>query len=144
MARNGAMVFKSADQSINQGAFLSFDSEAYDDGGWHDNSTNNTRFTVPVGVDRVRVGGEVGCASIDADTTAHAVIAKNGTIGWQFRASQSALHGPVNSQQPRVNINTGPVPCAQGDYFELWIQASGDSSFEVSANNTSFWIEAVS
>ena len=48
---SGASVFNSTNQSHSTGADLtpSFDSEKFDIGGYHDNSTNNARLTVPSG-----------------------------------------------------------------------------------------------
>jgi hypothetical protein len=48
---SGASVFNSSSQSHSSGADLtpSFDSEKFDVGGYHDNSTNNSRLTVPSG-----------------------------------------------------------------------------------------------
>jgi hypothetical protein len=48
---SGASVFNSSNQSHSTGADLtpSFDSEKFDVGGYHDNSTNNSRLTVPTG-----------------------------------------------------------------------------------------------
>jgi hypothetical protein len=54
---NGALVKKTTDQSISAGVTttLTWDAEEYDLDGWHDNSTNNSRLTVPTGVSLVRV-----------------------------------------------------------------------------------------
>jgi hypothetical protein len=47
----GARVFNSANQAISNatGTFLSFNSEDLDTNNFHDNSTNNSRLTVPTG-----------------------------------------------------------------------------------------------
>ena len=47
----GAIVYKSADQSINNGTWTlaTWDSEVLDTNGYHDNSTNNDRLTIPSG-----------------------------------------------------------------------------------------------
>ena len=47
----GAIVYKSADQSISNGTWTlaTWDSEVLDTNGYHDNSTNNDRLTIPSG-----------------------------------------------------------------------------------------------
>ena len=47
----GARVYKSASQAITTATFteVSWDTEAFDTDGFHDNATNNNRFTIPAG-----------------------------------------------------------------------------------------------
>jgi hypothetical protein len=47
----GCSVFKSANQSLSNetGTILTFDLENYDTDGFHDNSVNNSRITIPAG-----------------------------------------------------------------------------------------------
>jgi hypothetical protein len=47
----GVSAYKSTGQSINNSSFtaITFDSENFDSNTYHDNSTNNTRLTVPAG-----------------------------------------------------------------------------------------------
>jgi hypothetical protein len=47
----GASVYKSGNQSITSGTVtnVSFDTENYDTNAFHDNSTNNSRMTIPTG-----------------------------------------------------------------------------------------------
>src|SRR5687767_11840600 len=50
VAFSGALVKKSIDQTTadySTSTAVAFDEEEYDIGGYHDNSTNNTRLTVP-------------------------------------------------------------------------------------------------
>jgi hypothetical protein len=51
----GALAKKTSDQTITTDGFVTFDAEEYDTDSIHDNSTNNTRFTVPTGVTRVKL-----------------------------------------------------------------------------------------
>ena len=50
-AFTGAVVYKSANQSISNGSWTlaTWDSELLDTDGYHDNSTNNDRLTIPAG-----------------------------------------------------------------------------------------------
>jgi hypothetical protein len=50
---SGALIYGSSAQGIpnNATTVVTFDSEAYDIGGYHDNVTNNERITVPTGKD---------------------------------------------------------------------------------------------
>jgi len=47
----GCVLYKSADQSINNGTWtaLTFNTEEYDTDAFHDNSTNTSRITIPAG-----------------------------------------------------------------------------------------------
>jgi hypothetical protein len=49
----GARAFVSSSQTVNSGttAFAAFTSESYDTDAFHDNVTNNSRFTIPSGKD---------------------------------------------------------------------------------------------
>jgi hypothetical protein len=49
----GCLIWHSANQSLSNNSFttISFDSEEYDTSGFHSNSTNNSRITIPTGKD---------------------------------------------------------------------------------------------
>lgn len=69
---------------------LAFDSEEYDDGGWHDNATNNTRITVD------GAGRYVLDANVEINTTA------NGDIGMRFKVNGTVIKSEI--------IDSGTVP----------------------------------
>jgi hypothetical protein len=77
----GASVYKTAAQSIANNSFvvLSFDAENFDTDAFHDNSTNNSRLTVPAG----KAGKYLVTlqATMDANTagTRYAYIRLNGS-----------------------------------------------------------------
>lgn len=96
---------------------IGWDAEEYDRTGWHDNSTNNNRLTVPNGVSYARAifqGGRSGegtnAGDMDMETRRGGVaaalgMAKNGIF-------ISGHTGLLN------NLYTGIVAVTPGDYFD--------------------------
>jgi len=96
---------------------INWDVETYDDLGFHDNSTNNTRITIPANVSRVLISCQVTTEgkgdNIDFDMVQ---LLKNGSIA----TGESGIDWmkDVNTMTPNPSF---VVPCAvvEGDYFEL-------------------------
>lgn len=65
---SGARVFRTANQSINANTLtpINFTSEDYDTDAYHDNSTNNTRLTIPTN-GYYHVGGNIGLENSSND-----------------------------------------------------------------------------
>jgi hypothetical protein len=116
------LVKKSTTQSLTSGVrtAITFDVEAFDVGGCHDNATNNTRLTVPTGAD--------GTYFI----TANAEYASN-TAG--IRAAELKQNGTTTLAQVITAAVVGDItvvqviavaPLVAGDYVELnGLQTSG-------------------
>lgn len=111
--------------------------DEYDDDGWHDPASNNTRLTVPTGVDRVKVGYSLQFNNVTPATYIYALIAKNGSsvVG---SADFVDLVGVPN---PRITGQSGPLVCSPGDYFTI-ILIIQDTSVDLIAATSAFWIEA--
>jgi hypothetical protein len=135
---NGALVKKSVDQALSATTTttLTWDQEEYDLNGWHDNSVDNSRLTVPaVGVELVRVYGNIEMPA-STDQTVLSTI-KNGANAPGLPA-MDIKHG--SSRQRFINIFGAPIAVAPGDYFEM--QAYNQSAQSVVAgDNTWFGIE---
>ena len=125
LAFRGALVSKSADQSLNNSQItaITFDTEIYDTSAIHDTITANTRLTVPSGVTRVKL-------------SAKAMFATNGTgarIAWIYKGGTSAYPGsahvsvtPVSSGTTDIVLESPVLTVVAGDYFELYcVQYSG-------------------
>lgn len=111
--RTGSTVF------VNGGSVVPLNAESYDDAGYHDNTTNNSRLTVPSGVTRGRV---VGGASVGA--TGSARLRKNGG------AYLGAAHMFTVTSGVELNSVTGAiVSVTAGDYFELE-NGNGNDNFD--------------
>ena len=117
----GCSLYKST-QSVPNATYtaLTFDSELYDTNGFHDNSTNNTRITIPsgkAGYYEVAFANPLG-ANTAGDRIYH--IYKNGSIISEHGGTPSAVY-PVHEGKQNLLL-------AVGDYLELFFyQASGSS-----------------
>ena len=121
----GAGIKKSANQSISNNTFtlITFNQEDFDTSSFHDNSTNNTRITIPTGK-----GGYyliTGVVSFEANVTGTRAVTllKNGG------SSIYLFFQPPNDTGSGLIVPfTYIAAAAAGDYFELEAyQASGTS-----------------
>jgi hypothetical protein len=123
----GAHVYHNADQTIANSTLttLAFNNERFDTDVFHDNSTNNSRLTIPTGLGGKYVAGvalrmDVGAASGKFE----ARIQKNGTT----YVSINAINWSVNEAQYNT-FSTPVLDLSAGDYLEVKInQTSGASS----------------
>lgn len=133
---NYALTKKTANQTSFTSGNVSFDAEVADTNGWHDNASNNERLTVPSGVSRVRLIGNITTGSFSG--AAEAVITKNGTadvVGLPGRRRSGSGNKLINLASPPINVSPG-------DYFA--INAVLDSSSSILYNDyTWFTIEEV-
>lgn len=141
------MVALAAALNINSAlSAVPFGAEVYDDGGWHSTSVNTHLFTVPAGVDRVKVGANVSISDSNVGTMYVAQIVKNGTVfvGRPAQASTTGPNAPAVGRGPRISLSSGEIPVQEGDTFQLAIYSDpGDASFDIDASKTDFWIESV-
>lgn len=140
-AHQGAVVNLAADltaQNLSAGVNLAFDQEEYDDNDFHDLVTNKSRLTVPTGVTRVRISGNVSLSLVSANAQEVLEILKNGAVmdpGIEARLEMAAT-------SPSLLVFTYTVIVVAGDYFELNILCT-DTSVTVRAESTWFAIDVV-
>lgn len=142
---NAALITLATTQTVTGAGAggVPFDTEQYDDASFY-SSGQPTRFTVPAGVSRVRVGCSVVLNNIDTGLTARATIAKNASLNYPGAPIGTASHGG-SAQQPRICLASGQLPVVEGDYFEVSVQVAGETSYEVVGSaRTNFWIEDAS
>lgn len=141
-AFSGCTVYRAdALYSAPVGVFsIPFVTEAFDDGTWHDNVTNNTRLTVPAGISRVKLSGQVRTATGD-NHQGELYIAKNGSRnypGVAFEGNTTAiggvLTGGIGCETPWLNV----IP---GDYFELQYDNNEPAAVNLDDNFTWFTVE---
>jgi hypothetical protein len=138
----GALVRKSVDQTAanySGTTVVSWDQEVYDTDGFHDNVTNNTRLTIPVGVSKVRVSG---CLYITSNTSGSFVLAevlKNGAAYDGMATQITSTSAATNNTQTFSAV----VSVSAGDYFEMYSLNQIDSSVTVIASQSWFAIEVV-
>jgi hypothetical protein len=126
---------------------MSFNTDEFDDGGWHDTVTNNGRLTVPAGVTRVRVGANIrsqATSNLAASSIGLAVTKNGGTIGELPGGITATQHfsGSANG----LTLATRDIDVEPGDYFEAWAGFWGTSTPTIEAGHegASFWIWDVS
>ena len=136
-AFRGALVFLDANQSLTDAvpAALSFEQETYDTDSIHDNATNPTRLTVPSGVTKVRLTGQIAYAA-GTSGLRQARIEKDGA---QLEGTPQV--SVVSAGSDYLNVTSAVLPVAGGNYFELiGLQISGGALNAVgSAGGVSSW-----
>lgn len=111
-----ALVYKSGTQAIsaNTWTVVAFGAEEADADGMHDNSTNNSRLTVPSGCTRARA--TFGLKTPSSANRSRARVIKNGTsayaAGLPAQLSDTAGTDSINGMGAWVSVSPG-------DYFEL-------------------------
>jgi hypothetical protein len=109
----GASVYKSGNQAIsnNTTTTITWDSEVFDTNGFHDNSVNNERMTIPVGyAGKYSITGLVSWGS-DLDGYRIVEIFKNGaTNGFMWSGAQAGYYAVAV-----IKI----LALAEGDYVEI-------------------------
>ena len=141
---SGARVTPAADEltvDVTTQTPITLDAEDYDIGGWHDNSVNNTRLTVPAGVTKVELNAQLSLLLADTNEWLFATITKNGVVDWD--GSANSLNELQTNLTPYGNLGTGVVEVVEGDYFEFEIHIEADTSITINAERTSFSIKAV-
>lgn len=147
LRNSSCMVKKAADQvavDYTTATALTWDAEVLDDGGWHDTVTNNTRLTVPAGITRVRVGCSVSPSGVTASVGLLVDIRKSTgggavSVNYDGRVAFAGTISPNGAG--RVSFASGWMPVVAGDYFECWLQVTTDTSINVLAAQSNFWIE---
>jgi hypothetical protein len=116
-AHHGCSLYKSADQSVANGAndVVTFNSELYDTDTLHDTATNNSRITVPAGFDGYwRFTGKI---QLNADASNH------GTYEIRFRknAAGSSSGGTL------IDLMTTQCALVATDYIELFFKSTTEA-----------------
>jgi hypothetical protein len=135
---SGAFVQSTATQSLvnNTLTAVIWDSETHDIGGWHDNVTNNTRLTVPSGVNYVVVAAGIEFAN-NATGLRACTMRKNGSGIAGMGASMINAQAD-GSNATRINVVSAPLAVTAGDYFELFAQQTSGGALNVT-NGTTTW-----
>lgn len=141
----GCMASRTSDlTAINASADyqIPFNTDYFDDDDWHDNVTNNTRITIPAGVDFVKIKAQIQLSAINATDRVICTIWKNGAI--TTPAFRSAGSPSSDSPALAVHVEAPRIAVVAGDYFELNIDTSADTSISIVASTTWLHVEKVS
>jgi hypothetical protein len=136
---SGSRVYSSSATSIPNGTItiVNFNTEVFDVGGYHDNSTNNSRFTIPAGKGGYVLIYGILKFAVNGGNNRQIYIRKNGTTRIVGGNEDSA--GTDYSTDCQATLIDDCVP---GDYYELaGVQDTGGSLNTVSGiNGTNFMI----
>lgn len=122
----GALVYFSGTQNIVTSTFtaLDWDTEDYDTDAIHDNVTNNSRLTVPGGVTRIQLFGQI---KWNANGTGYriAMMQKNGA---DFIGMGENTQQPTSSGNTTNVLITPTISVVATDYFEVevWQNSGGN------------------
>jgi hypothetical protein len=130
---DGCGLYKSGNQTINSGVTtaVTFDTESWDTGSYHDTSTNNTRITVPSGKGgKFLITADIrhdGSGGANTDLTVYTRL--NGTT---TLAASSLMPAGVTVQG---NSLAQLVTLADADYVEVIVQNNSGGNIHVQAGN---------
>lgn len=140
----GALVKKSTDQTAanyTTVAAVAWDAEEYDTDTIHDNSTNNTRLTVPSGVTKVRLTASIWLNAVNASEWVQTYFTKAGAI-FVGGAVQTGYNDTA-AANAGCSLVSPVLSVASGDYFEVMLQVESDTSITVKANLSFFAMEII-
>ena len=140
----GALVTLAADQTATNyttAAAVPFDEEAYDTDTIHDNSTNNTRLTVPTDVIKVQLSGNVVVTLTTAEKWHNLTIRKGGVLN--YIGSSDTYSGGLNRTDISINISSPVLEVSAGEYFELFLRIETDTSVTVIDDRSWFAMEII-
>lgn len=136
-AFSGCLVTHTLAQTISGSTTMTWDTEDYDVGGWHDNVTNPERLTVPSGVAFVRL-------SMNARDTSSVTGQWNCTL--TMNGTDTFVGGVTNETETAggdaVSAVSGVIAVIAGDYFEMLCFATSSRTTDADGRNN-FSIEKV-
>lgn len=122
------------DQSITTATHtaLTLNAEDFDDQSYHDNATNNSRFTIPT-TGRYRIDAQITYA-LNGTGDRGVVIWKNSiATGTRVAHTFNKASSTVNH---RAHLSTGVVALTAGDYIELGAYQDSGGNLDVKALTT--------
>lgn len=106
---------------------VQFNAESYDDGGFHDNVTNNTRFTIPTGQGgKYRIHGTIEMSG--TMTSGSIRVMKNGAI---------AAINDYSATRQYIGVDLSLVAT---DYIELAVFNGSGGSLNITTGEDRTWL----
>lgn len=122
----GALVTKSASQSISNAtaANVTWNLETFDTNGFHDNSTNNTRMTIPTGY-----GGKYAWST----TIGWGIASESGNKTIDIRKNNATIF--YNEYEPAAEVDfinlSGIIDLVATDYLEVRVRQTSGGAVNV-------------
>ena len=128
----GTAVYLQSSQTIsnNTDTFIGWDSESFDTDGYHDNATNNSRFTVPAGkAGKYLLNCQVQFGN-NSTGNRFISVAKNGATG----GSRLAIFSfPAQSGEMSINVSF-VVNAAVADYYGFYVAQTSGGNLNINGN----------
>lgn len=140
IADSGARVTHSTTQSTTSGAWPAaiFDTEDYDTDAYHDTVTNNSRFTIPAGLDgKFLIGGVVAFANNTTGTRGARIVENGGAGGTHLEVLQDATQGSLITAIAFSTIKD----LVATDYVEMDIFQDSGGALDTDNTYLNFWIQ---
>ena len=121
----GCRVIPSSDKSISNSTatVLDFGSESFDSSGFHDNTTNNSRITIPSGKAGKYLVQICAAFASNGNGTRQSFIYKNGASILYFEQQSGSGNTSPN--------NSVVLDLAVGDYLQFYVSQNSGSSINV-------------
>lgn len=133
----GCFLRLSSAQAISNSAWevILFSSEEYDTDDFHDNVTNNSRITIPSGITRVKLSGNISWESNTAGLRGASIYLNGVVDSVDLRPAASTALQHTNY------VGTAVIDVTVGDYFELYARQTAASSLSTNiATPTLTWV----
>jgi hypothetical protein len=127
----GASAFHAATQSIANDTFtaVNFTSESFDSNAFHDNSTNNTRFTIPAGKGGKYLVNALVRYATNSSGRRIASLRKNGST--YIANTQDMGASSISGLEPTV-LMTSINELVAGDYVEFMVYQNSGGALNIS------------
>lgn len=137
---------RTTNQSIpnNTVTLVTWDAEDYDTGGYHDNSVNPSRITVPTGAATGEFRAYIGWSTTSFTGSRGLVIQRNGAgtsnvNNWITEAASPGAGG--------IGAQSGRFPVTPGDHYEVFVNQISGGALNVlgpsGARGAPSWFEAI-
>lgn len=139
----GSLITNSTNtNNINGGVTLAWNTETYDTDSFHDPVTNNSRFTIPTGVTRVRLKAQLALTNFVVVGETFMDFRKNGaSLSPSVEGIFTDASGGFNNRV--YQLQSSVIDVVAGDFLELKVNNSSTVNDDVLATGTWFAIEVV-
>jgi len=137
-AQSGAHVYQTSGQTINTGlqTILNWDGEIFDTATIHDNVTNNSRLTVPVGVTAIKIFVHVrfSGSTTNVGNYRDIFLRKNGTASGFPGQVQHRIAAINSTGDAAITFTTNEFAVVATDYFEVLVTQDSGANVFITAN----------
>lgn len=140
----GCLLTRTTDAlNIQGGTFLDWDNEIYDTDGFHDNGSNPSRITIPVGsgIKKIQLLGSIEMTGNASEETLFMDFRKNGSA---FVPSASMNYTSMTSgfANRQAGIVSPVILVDEGDYLEFRVNYSNTTDDDILANGDT-WFQVI-